>query len=292
MKILVTGHRGFIGSHVAHRLEQQGHEVVRPDGVDLTQRQQVQFLPAVDVVMHFAAVNQPQAFATRPFDVLTTNILSTQYLIERYQGNVKRFVLASTSEVYAGSRDYFSVPMPTPESVPLCIDNPQDPRSCYGGSKLTNELQIQAMHHQTGTDFTVVRYHNIYGPGQRNQFIPDFIARVVEKQDTTLMTGDSTRTYLYIDDAVQATIDIVQSDDCCNQTINIGGVQSYTIREVAQTILRTLGSDLELQEITGGVAKHRQGDVSLAQHLFNFHPTVSLEEGIGRVVAKYFDKSQ
>lgn len=292
MKILVTGHRGFVGSHVADTLEQQGHEVIRPDGVDLTQRQQVLFLPNVDAVMHFAAINQPQAFAKRPWDVLTTNILSTQWLIERYQGTVERFVIASTSEVYAGSRDHFSVPMPTPESVPLCIDNAQDPRSSYGGSKVTNELQIQAMHHQTNTPFSIIRYHNIYGPGQRNQFIPDFIARVVEKQDTTLMTGDSTRTYLYIDDAVSAAIDIVQSFACCNQTINVGGTQPYTIREVAQKILHTLGSDLELKEVAGGVVRHRQGDVSLAQRLFNFAPTVDLDDGIKRVVTKYFDKSQ
>jgi len=292
MKILVTGHRGFIGSHVAEKLEQQGHEVVRPHGVDLTQRDAVLSLPAVDMVMHFAAINQPQAFAKRPWDVLTTNILSTQWLIERYQDRVERFVLASTSEVYAGSRDYYSEPMPTPESVPLCVDNPQDPRSSYGGSKIANELQVQAMHNQTGTGFSIIRYHNIYGPGQRNQFIPDFVARVVEKQDTTLMAGNSTRTYLYIDDAVKATIDIAESIGCCNQTINIGGIQPYTIREVAKTILRTLGSDLEIQEVTGGVVRHRQGDVSLAQHLFNFDPAVHLEEGIGRVVEKYFDKSQ
>jgi UDP-glucose 4-epimerase len=292
MKILVTGSRGFIGSHVCQDLREHGHEVTVTDDVDLTRRDQVMSLPDVDTVLHFAAINQPRLFVTRPFDVMTTNVLSTQWLLERYASKIQRFVLASTSEVYAGSRDYFDVDMPTPESVPLCVTDATDARASYGGSKIANELQIQFMQQQTDTDFTIIRYHNVYGPGQRNQFIPDFLHRVATTGDTTLMGGASTRTYLYIDDAVAATRIIATSPACVNKTVNVGGAVPYTIREVAEIILQIMGSDLQILETPGGAERHRHGNIGLVQQLTGWHPTITLPEGLAHVVAKYFDKQQ
>ena len=292
MKILITGSRGFIGSHVCQDLQEHGHEVFTTDGVDLTHRDQVMGLPNVDIVLHFAAINQPRLFVTRPFDVMTTNVLSTQWLIERYRSEVQRFVLASTSEVYAGSRDYFDVAMPTDESVPLCVADATDARASYGGSKIANELQVQFMQQQFDTDFTIIRYHNVYGPGQHNQFIPDFLHRVATTGDTTLMGGASTRTYLYITDAVEATRIISTSPACVNKTINVGGAVPYTIREVAKIVLQILGNDLQISETPGGAERHRQGNIDLVKQLTGWSPAVTLPEGLAQVVAKYFDKQQ
>jgi nucleoside-diphosphate-sugar epimerase len=291
MKWLVTGSRGFLGRNVVEHLRVQGHEVYDTDNIDLTDPDQVNTLPDVDIVLHFAAVNKPLMFATRPFDVLGINILATHNLISHYQGRIQRFVLASTSEVYAGSRDYFDVAMPTPESVPLCVDDASDPRSSYGGSKIANELQVNAMYNQTGTNYSIIRYHNIYGPGQTNQFIPDFVQRVIKTGDCSLTAGDSIRTYLYIDDAVKATVDIALSTACVNQTINIGGNKAYTIRDVANIIIKNLNLDLVIVDRPGGKVRHRQGDIGLAKRLIDFEPTVSLEQGIARVMQKYFDKT-
>ncbi len=289
MKWLVTGSRGFMGRHMCTHLRNSGHTVFDTDGVDLTDWDQVKTLPDVHVVLHLAAVNKPRMFTSRPYDVLATNFLVTHNIIKHYQNRVQRIVLASTSEVYAGSRDWFDVGMPTSESVPLCVDDVTDPRSCYGGSKLANELQINAMHNQNGTHYTVIRYHNIYGPGQTNQFIPDFIERVTKTRDTSLVGGDSTRTYLYIDDAVKVTEDIALSQNCVDKTINIGGEHAHSIRDVAQLILKHLHLDLEIIDRPGGRIRHRQGDISLARQLVNFDPKVHIDQGIAKVVEKYFD---
>ena len=284
-KVLVTGAGGFVGSNLCAHLESKNYTVVKsyhtPDS-DLTDPTYVANLPDVDIVVHLAGINDPKKFASIPHTVARTNILSTQFLLDRYSNKIQRFILASTSEALAGSIDYFGVPLPVNESVPLCIADVSDPRSSYGGSKLTNELQVLTAHAEHSLPFTVVRYFNVYGPGQRNQFIPDFIARA-QKGDLSLSGGGSIRGFLYVDDAMEITERIMTDSSCLNQTINLGSPVRYTIRQVAQTILDELGIQEPLIE-TPGPERYRSVDISKLATLIGFNPKISLEQGIRRVI--------
>lgn len=284
-RFLVTGATGFIGRHVVKTLIQQGHLVVETShqgGDDLTDQSQVSALPDVDIVIHLAGINDPTKFVKQSHLVTRTNLLSTQYLLDRYCGKIERFVLASTSESQAGSMDYFNVPLPVNETIPVAIADLHEPRSCYGGSKLANELQVISAHHEYGLPYTVIRYSNVYGPGQTNQFIPDFIKRA-KQGDLTLFGGESTRNFMYVDDAALATVKIAESDKCQNQIVNLASCQTHSIQQVAQIILDQLGITKSLIS-DSGICRYRQSDMNKLQQLIDFEPKVDLLEGIKRTI--------
>jgi UDP-glucose 4-epimerase len=287
-KILVTGSSGFIGQHLVPALEQLGHDIIRADrthGIDLTKKEIVDDLPDVDIVVHLAAHNGTKHFYERPLDVIRDGILPTQYLIDRYAGKVERFVFTGTCESYAGAVDLFSWPVPTDETVPLVVGDVTNPRWSYGGSKIVNELQITAAHSQLGQEYSIIRYHNVYGPGQRDHFIPEFYARA-KTGDLSLKGWENTRSFMYISDAVRATIQIIFDSSCANQIVNVGVDDEKSINELATLILCEAGlvGDLILEQAPPGSVKRRCGDVTKMNKLLNFVPEVSLTEGIKKTL--------
>jgi nucleoside-diphosphate-sugar epimerase len=284
-KFLVTGSTGFIGRHVVKALQHHGHQVIEASnqvGIDLTDQTQVGALPDVDVVIHLAGINTPLMFVKKSHHVTRTNLLATQYLLDRYCGKIQRFILASTCESQAGAMDYFDTPLPIDENIPVSIADIQDPRSCYGGSKLANELQVMSAHHEHNLPYTIIRYSNVYGPGQKNQFIPDFINRA-KNGDLTLFGGDSTRNFMYIDDAAEATVKVAESASCKNQIVNLGSNLTYSIQQVAQVIINQLGITDQLI-LNPGPCRYRQSNMDKLHQLTGFTAEIDLIEGIKRTI--------
>lgn len=280
--ILVTGSKGFIGSHLCHVLDMLGYNVLEVDqknGPNLTRG--CKNFPDVDIVVHLAAFNGTRYFYQQPYDVIRTNVMSTQYLLDRYAGKVERFIFSGSCESYASTVDTFAWSVPTDESVPLSVGDVANPRWSYGGSKILNELQVQAAHQQFGQNFTTIRYHNIYGPGQRDHFIPEFYHRA-RAGDLTLPGHDNTRSFMFVTDAVRATVKILQSDACDNQTINVGVNDERTIQQVAEIILHQAGiaGELILEPAPVGSVTRRQADVTKLHSLIDFAAEVDLEQGI------------
>jgi nucleoside-diphosphate-sugar epimerase len=287
-KILVTGSSGFIGQHLVPALKQLGHEIIPADrthGIDLTKKEIVDSLPDVDIVVHLAAHNGTKHFYERPLDVIRDGILPTQYLIDRYAGKVERFVFTGTCESYAGAVDIFDWPVPTDETVPLVVGDVTNPRWSYGGSKIVNELQITAAHNQLGQEYAIVRYHNVYGPGQRDHFIPEFYQRA-KTGNLSLKGWENTRSFMYISDAIRATIQIIFDSACANQIINVGVNDEKSIKELATLILYEAGivGDLILESAPPGSVKRRCGDITKMTRLINFVSKVSLTEGIKKTL--------
>ena len=282
--ILVTGSRGFIGQHLCKVLNELEHHVIEADrklGFDLASYEDVQLLPDVDIVVHLAAFNGTKHFYERPFDVVRDNLLPTQYLLERYAGKVERFIFTGTCESYAGAVDTFNWAVPTDETVPLVINDVTNPRWSYGGSKIANEVQVIAAHHQFKQDYSIIRYHNVYGPGQVDHFIPEFFARA-KQGDLSLKGWSNTRSFMYVSDAVDATVDILFNDNCKNQIVNVGVADERSIKEIAEIICQqsNITGNLVLEDAPQGSVSRREGDVTKLKSLTNFQPKVSLEEGI------------
>ena len=284
MKILVTGSSGFIGQHLVPALESQGHVVVRADrtdGCDLTVKANVDLLPDVDIVVHLAAHNGTKHFYNRPLDVVRDSVLPTQYLLDRYAGQVKRFVFTGTCESYAGAVDLFDYPVPTDEQVPLVIGDVTNPRWSYGGSKIVNEIQCVAAHAQLGQEYAIIRYHNVYGPGQVDHFIPEFYDRVLTG-DLTLHGWENTRSFMYISDAIEATCRVIFEQPFANQIVNIGVDDEISIRDLAIQILYEAGisGDVVCMPAPEGSVKRRCGTIDKFHSLTDFEAKIALSEGI------------
>jgi len=282
--ILVTGSCGFIGSHLCDKLENLGYNLHKADiktGLDLSNWENVKNLPDVEIVVHLAALNGTKFFYQRPFDVIRNNLLPTQYLLDRYAGKIEKFIFSSSCETYAGTIDTFNYKIPTDEQVPLSISDVTNPRWSYAASKIANEVQVNAAYHQTKQNFIILRYHNVYGPRQINHFIPEFYGRI-KKGDLNLYGHSNTRSFMYVSDAVDATVNILETQNCNNEIINIGVSDERTIKEVAELICRyaKINKNLILNNAPIGSVSRRLCDTNKLKKIINFKPKISLEQGI------------
>ena len=276
MKILVTGAKGFIGSHICKRLN--GHKVIGLDRNDGDLRDRKVF-PEVDCVIHLAAMVTTSEYYTKGFEVLQNNIIPTLNLLDFYrvQDHKPLFIYAGTPESYAGATDLYNYKIPTDENAPFVISDPKNLRWSYAGSKGLGEQAVIA----SGLDYIIVRPHNIFGPGQIGHFVNQFIERAKNK-DYTVHGSDNTRSWLYIDDFCDAFIKLMNCKDAINETVNIGGPDEVSVFEMAKIILQKMNIDeqpIPLKSPEGSVTR-RQADVSKLKKLTGWEQKTSLEKGL------------
>jgi UDP-glucose 4-epimerase len=315
-RVLVTGAAGFIGFALADSLSRQPGNTVcvvdnfvrgeRDDAyeelcsrdnvsafeLDLTDRDALEVLPeSFEVIYHMAALNGTQNFYERPYDVVRCSTLPTFHLLDRYGvgRGLRRFVYAGSSEAYAGTVSTFDWPVPTAENVPLCISDPTNVRWSYGASKLHGEVMVIAAGQQYGLDYTVIRYHNVYGPRMGDKHVvPDFLARM--KSGVYSLYGHrDTRSFIYIDDAVRATIMLAECPEAAQETVNVGSEREITILELGRELLALAGIDaeIELHDSPAGSVARRAPDVSKLKSLVGFSEQSTLAAGL-RATMDYY----
>ncbi|MEM1030034.1 MAG: NAD-dependent epimerase/dehydratase family protein [Myxococcota bacterium] len=315
-RVLVTGAAGFLGFALARRLsDDAATEVIvvdnfvrgerdaayealcrRPNVVeralDLADAGAVADLPSeVEVIFHMAALNGTQNFYERPLEVMRCSTLPTMALLARYasSASLKRFVYAGTSEAYAGTVRRFGWPVPTAEDVPLCIEDVTNPRWSYAVSKLHGEVAVCNACRVAEKEFVIIRFHNAYGPRMGDKHVvPDFIARMLEGR-YVLYGYEDTRAFIYVDDAVQATIALGSAAAAAGEVVNLGGTTETRIEDLGRLLMKLHGVDgeLELAPSPPGSVSRRVPDVTKLERLIDFRPTVTLEEGLRRTLDDY-----
>ncbi len=312
---LVTGAAGFLGYHVALRLSDRGDEVVCVDNflrgeddeayrsltsradvlrldVDLADARAVADLPDVDIVFHMAALNGTQNFYERPFEVVKSCTLPTMHLLDRYgRGGARpdRFVYAGTSEAYASTVKVMDWEVPTGEDVPLSIDDVFNSRWSYAASKIHGEVATIHGCRQYGVPFTIIRYHNAYGPRMGDKHvIPDFLRRARDGV-YELYGWEDTRSFIYVDDAVEATIALADSPQAAGEVVNVGGDVELTMLQLARQMMTLLGRDDEivLHPSPQGSTPRRAPKLDKLRSLLNWQGTVDLPEGLRRTIRHY-----
>jgi nucleoside-diphosphate-sugar epimerase len=303
MRALVTGAAGFIGSNLAGRLLDDGHEVRGVDAFtpyydpavkranleDLLRRHGFAFeeldlreaelrpLVDVDVVFHLAA--QPgvrTSWGAGFHDYVGHNVLATQRLLEacRAADTSPRFVMSSSSSVYGEAERH-----PTPEDV-----TPR-PVSPYGVTKLAAEALLTAYAANFGVASMALRYFTVYGPGQRPDMAFHRFLRAAMTGDVVEVYGDGeqTRDVTYVDDAVAATIAAAGVEGTAGP-VNIGGGSQVALNEVLESIERITGRELRIErrEAAPGDVRHTSADLVRARDVLGYAPRVGLEDGLRR----------
>ena len=313
-RILVTGCGGFIGKYLVQSLLQDNSNIIYgvdkkekletllgssfipalakerfiPLELDLTKQDDCVKLPDVNLVYHLAALNGTSLFYKIPWDVFYNSSVSTLNLIERFRESkqLKRFVYTSTSEVYASFVDSNPDLCPTPESVSVGFQDILNSRWSYGGAKLAGEIALLAANKQFGIPFSIIRYHNVYGPEMGlDHVIPDFIDR--GKQGIFELYGaENQRSFIFISDAVGATVEIGRSSSALNHIIHVGTMEMVSMKFLANKIMMIANWSGHITEYPAppGSTLARCPDTTFLNSEVGFFPKVSLDAGLSEVL--------
>jgi nucleoside-diphosphate-sugar epimerase len=202
-----------------------------------------------------------------------------------------RVLFASSSENYAATTDTFNYPVPTAESVPLCIADTRHPRFTYAVTKILGEAAFFAYGQKLGIHTTVVRYQNIYGPRMGfKHAIPHIIERIYKGENPVKVYGaDQTRAFCYCTDAAEGTVRALESDVSDQQVYHIGNNDEITIDTLTRTIGNIMGytGPYENALTYPGSVSRRCPDITKAKTDFSYMPKTALEAGLRETVAWY-----
>jgi nucleoside-diphosphate-sugar epimerase len=200
-------------------------------------------------------------------------------------------LFTSSSETYAASTDYFHYPIPTDEGVPLSIVDTRHPRFTYAVTKILGESAFFAYGQRLGIHTTVVRYHNVYGPGMGFKWaIPHIIQRIYQGENPVKIYGaEQTRAFCFCTDAAAGTVLALESAGSDQQIYHIGNDDEVTIEQLTRAIGTLMGYEGAYENAPtypGSIAR-RCPNISKVRTELRYQPKVSLAEGLGKTVAWY-----
>lgn len=308
-RALVTGGAGFLGSHLCDRLLAEGFDVIAMDNLITGSTDNIAHLAgnphfkfifydvtdylfvegSLDFIFHLASPASPIDFPTKPIQILKVNALGTHKALGLARSKNATFFLASTSEVYGDPLIH-----PQPEEY-LGNVNPIGIRGVYDESKRYAESITMAYHRYHDVDTKIVRIFNTYGPRMRlndGRVVPNFIGQALRGDPITVYgTGQQTRSFCYCTDLIDGFYRLATSKE--TGPINIGNPTERTMLEFAREIKALTNSTSEIVHkplLTEDDPKQRRPDITRAQSLLGWAPTIELEEGLRRTIDYFRQK--
>jgi UDP-glucuronate decarboxylase len=304
MRILVTGGAGFIGSHLCERLLKEGHEVICLDNFFTGRRQNVQhlfddrsfellrhdviepILLEVDQIYNLACPASPIHYQYNPVKTVKTSVMGMINMLGLAKRVRARILQASTSEVYGDPEVHPQVEGYWGNVNPIGI------RSCYDEGKRLAETLMMDYHRQNKVDIRIARIFNTYGPRMLEddgRVVSNFISQALRGEELTIYgTGEQTRSFCYVDDLVEGLIRLMNKEGLY-EPVNLGNPGEFTIKELAEEVARICGVEFstKYERLPEDDPKQRRPDITRAQQLLDWHPTIALREGLNRTVT-YF----
>ena len=307
MRILVTGGAGFIGSHLIDRLMTEGHDVICLDNFytgrkhnvlrwighpyfelirhDITEPIRLE----VDQIYHLACPASPVHYQYNPVKTIKTNVIGTLNMLGLAKRVKARLLLASTSEVYGD-----------PEVHPQTEEywgnvNTIGIRSCYDEGKRVAETLAFDYHRQNDVEVRVARIFNTYGPRMLEndgRVVSNFVVQALKEIPLTVYgVGSQTRSFCYVSDMVDGLIRLMNGIH--TGPINLGNPEEYTILELAQTIQKMVSpdTDIRFEPLPQDDPRRRKPDITKAQKLLSWQPTVPLSEGLRYTIEDFRARS-
>ncbi len=306
-KILVTGGAGFLGSHLCERLIAAGNEVLCVDNFYTGSKDNVRGLLAhphfelmryditfplhveVGQIYNLACPASPIHYQLDPVQTTKTNVLGAINMLGLAKRTRARILQASTSEVYGD-----------PAVHPQTEDywghvNPIGVRSCYDEGKRCAETLFFDYWRQHQLEIKVMRIFNTYGPRMDpndGRVVSNFIVQAIKGDPITIYgDGSQTRSFCYVDDLIDGMIRLMKSPEDFIGPVNIGNPNEFSMIELAELVLRLVGSSSAIVFMTlpQDDPRQRKPDITLAKSKINWQPHVSLEDGLKETIA-YFKK--
>jgi UDP-glucuronate decarboxylase len=305
-RVLVTGGAGFIGSHLCERLLQDRCEVLCVDNFYTGTRHNVHHLLSnsrfeltrhdvcfplyveVDEIYNLACPASPIHYQFDPVQTTKTSVHGAINMLGLAKRVKAKILQASTSEVYGD-------PTVHPQTEEYWGNvNPIGSRSCYDEGKRCAETLFFDYYRQHNLRIKVARIFNTYGPRMHpndGRVVSNFIVQALQNKDITLQgDGSQTRSFCYVEDLVDGLIRLMDSRDDVVGPINLGNPGEFTIRQLAEIIIDLTASRSKIvhRPLPSDDPKQRQPNISKAQEVLNWGPTVALNEGLIKTIS-YFE---
>jgi UDP-glucuronate decarboxylase len=307
-KILVTGGAGFLGSHLCERLLNQGNDVLCVDNFFTGSKQNVAHLMSnpyfeimrhdvtmplyveVDEIYNLACPASPIHYQFDPVQTTKTSVHGAINMLGLAKRVKAKIFQASTSEVYGD-----------PEVHPQTEDywgrvNPIGIRSCYDEGKRCAETLFFDYNRQHNLEIKVARIFNTYGPRMHpndGRVVSNFIVQALKGEEITIYgDGSQTRSFCYVDDLIDGFVRLMNTPPDVTGPINLGNPGEFTMLELAENIIRLVGSKSKLafKPLPQDDPRQRQPNISLAKDKLNWQPKVNLEDGLKETIV-YFRKT-
>jgi UDP-glucuronate decarboxylase len=304
-RILVTGGAGFLGSHLVDRLLAQGHEVLCVDNLFTGTKRNIEHLHShprfefmrhdvtfplfveVDEIYNLACPASPIHYQHDPVQTTKTSVHGAINMLGLAKRLKCRILQASTSEVYGD-------PSVHPQTEDYWGNvNPIGVRSCYDEGKRCAETLFFDYYRQHRLEIKVARIFNTYGPRMHladGRVVSNFVVQALRGQPLTVYgDGNQTRSFCYVDDLVDGLIRLMESPSEITGPINLGNPDEFTMRQLAESVLKVTGSrvEMQLQPLPPDDPRQRQPDITKARQLLAWQPSTKLADGLEPTVA-YF----
>lgn len=308
-RILVTGGAGFLGAHLCERLIKEGNDVICLDNLFTGNKDNIRHLLGnqyfefirhdvvqsiileVDQIYNLACPASPIHYQYNPIKTTKTSVLGAMNMLGLAKRVHARILQASTSEVYGDPEVH-----PQPESYRGCV-NPIGIRSCYDEGKRVAETLFFDYHRMHGVEIKVMRIFNTYGPKMHpsdGRVVSNFIVQALRGDDITIYgDGSQTRSFCYVDDLIEGMVRLMNSRAEFTGPVNIGNPGEFTIKQLAELVIKLTGSSSKLiyQPLPSDDPLQRKPVIDLAKKELDWEPTIPLEEGLLKTI-EYFKTIQ
>jgi UDP-glucuronate decarboxylase len=257
------------------RFELVRHDVINP------------FHAEVDEIYNLACPASPVHYQYNAIKTIKTSVMGAINMLGLAKRVNAKILQASTSEVYGDP-----IVHPQRESYWGNV-NPIGIRSCYDEGKRCAESLFMDYHRQNGVRIKIIRIFNTYGPNMHpndGRVVSNFIVQALHNKDITLYgDGSQTRSFQYVDDLVEGMTRLMATDDSVIGPVNVGNPNEFTIKELAEKVIKITGSSSKFvyRELPSDDPKQRQPDISLAKKILDWKPVVELNEGL-KLTIDYF----
>lgn len=313
--VLISGAAGFIGSHLSEKLILKGYKVVGLDNLSKGTKENLKpvvgdknffFIKGdiknanfkldklkIDVIVHLAAAKIPR-YGDR-LTTLLTNTEGTKNVLEVAKQSGAKVIFASTSDVYGKNTN-----LPFKETGDMVLGSSEVARWAYAVSKIFDEQLCFAYEEAYNVPFVIIRFFGVYGPKQHRSWYGGpqslFIDALIENKSVEIHgDGLQKRSFIYIDDAIDAIIKIIKSKRLDNQIINIGSTEEISIINLAKLIAKIMKKDIKIKKVpyqsfTGKKyedVRRRLPDITKIKKTLKWQPLISLKVGLIRTIEWY-----
>src|SRR4029453_13564527 len=304
MRIHVTGGAGFIGSHLCERLLAEGNDVICLDNFFTGRRVNIlhlldnhhfelirhdviePVLLEVDQIYNLACPASPVHYQYNPVKTVKTSVMGAINMLGLAKRVRARILQASTSEVYGD-------PLVHPQREDYWGNvNPIGPRSCYDEGKRLAETLMTDYHRQNNVDIRIARIFNTYGPRMLEddgRVVSNFVVQALRGELLPLYgEGQQTRSFCYVDELVDGLIRLMNTENL-HEPVNLGNPGEFTIKELAEEVVKIVGSNSGFTHLPlpPDDPRQRKPNITRAQTLLGWNPTIPLHEGLERTVADF-----